>query len=545
MKFKGLLTLCLAGASLTAFAQTHNEGAEYYKADQFDNAKELLERGLNNAATDKAVANYYLGMIAVEENKLADAARYFDAGLQANPEYAYNYVGKGLLALKQGQDKVADEDFKMARKNSKKDPSLEIAIASAYNDADPVKFEKQITKCVEKARKYDMKNPDIYIFEGDVLRAKKDIGGAAAKYEMAAGYDKDYSPAYVKYANLFTKVNPDYAIKMLNDLLAVNSESALGQRELANAYYNAKDYKNAALKYGSYVNNPAHFKKDEDRYAFLLFYGGDYKKGYDYATQLLKNNPKNFTAQRYQFMNAAQLPEMKDQYLPLAEALLATHKTDPKNNKFAAIDYTLIASELSEAKRPDEALNVLLEGVAEIPDYANFHKQIANVYVDQDDLAKAADAYHDYLNKTEEPGYNDFVQQAIYAYYGGAQNIQKDPVASDKYFGMSAEYAQKASDMAPNQYKPIKILGDIAIAKAPNDEARKSAGQPLYEKAIVLLEGAADPSRYKTDAKTIYTYLGNYYISKDNVAKAKEYYNKFLELDPNNADVRKYVEGLK
>lgn len=50
MKFKGIMTLCLAGFAISANAQTHVEGAEYYKADQFDNAKELLLRSLNNSA---------------------------------------------------------------------------------------------------------------------------------------------------------------------------------------------------------------------------------------------------------------------------------------------------------------------------------------------------------------------------------------------------------------------------------------------------------------------------------------------------------------
>ena len=239
MKLKGLMTLCIAGASaLGVYAQTHVEGQEYYRADQLENAKELLTRALSNSGTDKAVANYYLGMIAADEKDTAAAAKYFEAGVQANPEYPFNYVGQGMLKLAGGDLKGAEASFKEAQKLSKKDPRLEIAIARAYEDSDPVKYEKQITKCVEKARKYNMKNPAIYVFEGDQLRVKKDVGGAAAKYEMAKNYDKNATEAYVKYANLFTRVNPDYAVKMLQELLTVNPQSALGQRELANAYYN-------------------------------------------------------------------------------------------------------------------------------------------------------------------------------------------------------------------------------------------------------------------------------------------------------------------
>ena len=77
---------------------------------------------------------------------------------------------------------------------------------------------------------------------------------------MAANYDKNATAAYVKYSSLFTQVNPEYAIKMLKNLLSVNPQSALGQRELANAFYNKGDYQNAANLYGTYVKNPSHFK---------------------------------------------------------------------------------------------------------------------------------------------------------------------------------------------------------------------------------------------------------------------------------------------
>ncbi len=40
------------------------------------------------------------------------------------------------------------------------------------------------------------------------------------------------------------------------------------------------------------------------------------------------------------------------------------------------------------------------------------------------------------------------------------------------------------------------------------------AAQPKYEEAVALLEKSPDPSRYARDAKTLYMYLGNYYIKK-------------------------------
>lgn len=547
MKFKGILTLCIAGFAASAMAQTHVEGAEYYKADQFDNAKELLVRSLNNQGTDKAVSNYYLGLIALQEGNKAEAQKYFDAGIAANPAYSYNYVGLGQITLMNGDVKGAQKLFKEAtnlnKKEAKKDASFQVAVARAYNSVDPVAYAKEIEKYLNTARKYNIENPDIYIFEGDNLRAQKQWGDAGAKYEMAANYNHDATDAYVKYANLFTQVNPQYAVNKLEELLQYNPDSALGLRELATAYYNGRNYSEAARQYGKYVQNPAHFKQDESRYAFLLFYGGDYKKGYDFATQLFKQDPSDFTAQRYQFMNAAQLPEMKDQLLPLAEALYAAHKANPTKNKFAPIDFTLVADEYNRGGKKQEAVDVLLEGIKEMPDFANFNKDLAMKYVDLNQITEAANAYKGYIAKNPDASYNEFVQQATFSYYAGVEN-KDNPEVANQFYADVLENAEKAAKILPDNYKPVKFKGDVAKQQA-TPENIESAAAPAYEQAIVLLEASQDPSRYKNDAKEMYNYMGNYYLSQKNVAKAKEYFNKYLQYDPNNEQYRKFVEGLK
>lgn len=541
MKLRTVFAACLAAMSLSAAAQT--DGVEYYKADQFANAKELLLRTAGQPGTDMAVTNYYLGLIALEEGNKTQAKDYFDKGIQANPQYPYNYVGLAQIDLLNKDAKAAEAQIKTAEKLVKKDASFHVAVARAYYDADPALYAKEIDKRIEKARKTDMQNPDIYIFEGDVQKDQKNWGAAAGRYEMATGYDNSATGAYVKYANLYTQVNPEYAVDMLNNLLALNPTSALGQREIANAYYNKKDYANAAQKYGEYVKNPAHFKQDEDRYAFLLFYGGDFQKGYDFASQLLVANPSNFTARRYQFMNAAQLPELSAQLLPMAEQLLAEHKANPAN-KFAAIDYNLISDEFKNAKRNDEAVEVLQEAIADMPTQASFNKNLAFLYAGMNQITNAAEAYKGYLAKTDEPGYNDFVQQATFSYYAGVENKTADPAKSAEYFDQTLEYVGKAAEILPTNYKPKKFVGDVAKQRATTDAEIKSAAAPAYIEAIELLEAKPD-ARYASDAKEMYNYMGNYYLDRKDVAKAKEYFNKYLEYDPNNEAYRKFVEGLK
>ena len=94
MKIKLFLSLLLAG-SLFASAQSqgYKDGIEYYKAGQYDNAKVILTKTIGDASTDKALANYYLGQTNLAQGDKAAAKQCFDAGVAANPDCAYNYVG--------------------------------------------------------------------------------------------------------------------------------------------------------------------------------------------------------------------------------------------------------------------------------------------------------------------------------------------------------------------------------------------------------------------------------------------------------------------
>lgn len=545
MKFKSLLTLCLAGASITAVAQGYKDGIEYYKADQFKNAKELLIRNINNADTDKAASYYYLGCIAMKEGNNAEALELFNKGIESNANYAYNYVGLGAIDLANNLPKAAEKQFKAAEKLAKKDLSVYVAVARAYYNADPVAYSAEIEKKLDKVRKssdnFAPKDADFYMLIGDMAADQSDWGKAASQYEMATSYEPSATEAYVKGASMYLKLNPTYAIDMLKKLLAMNPTSALGQRELADKYYDTKNYKEAVVEYAKYVKNPNHFKQDEDRYAFLLFFSGDYKAGYDFATKLLAENPANFTAQRYQFMNAAQMPEMKDQLLPMAEALVANHN---ETNRFAAIDYTLIADEFKNAKQYDKAIAVLEEGIKEMPENASFYKSLAMLYVEQNQIAKAADTYKGYITNLANPGFNDKSQYATFCYYGAIEAKATDVDRSNALFDEATAIAQELAEKYPTVPRGYKMLGDIKVQRANEAEVAVIAFDE-YKKACDIIVNEGNAAQFASDAKVVFNYLGNYYLEQGDVETAKVYFYKYLEIDPNNNAYRSFVEGLK
>ena len=109
MKSKILLSLLLSG-SITCFAQGYKDGIEYYKVSEFDNAKELLERNLNDASTNKSEAYYYLGCVALENGNMKDAAMFL-ANAGDSPE-AKN--ARGIFAAMNGDKEAALELFSQA-----------------------------------------------------------------------------------------------------------------------------------------------------------------------------------------------------------------------------------------------------------------------------------------------------------------------------------------------------------------------------------------------------------------------------------------------
>jgi Tfp pilus assembly protein PilF len=54
---------------------------------------------------------------------------------------------------------------------------------------------------------------------------------------------------------------------------------------------------------------------------------------------------------------------------------------------------------------------------------------------------------------------------------------------------------------------------------------------------------AAKKQSYLKNLITSYKFLASYNLAKKDDEKAKEYFNKILELDPNDADVKKALEG--
>lgn len=540
MKLKLVFSLCM-GAALGMSAQGFKDGVEYYRADQPEEAQIILINTLNDADTDQSTAYYYLGQIALKGGDTAKAKSYFDKGIAADADNAWNYIGLGSLALAQGNTSAAKGYFKDAKGKAKKNPDVLTEIARAYFVADPVKYTQEIDNALVDAKKAKKNAPAPFILEGDRL-AKTNVGDAAGMYEMAAQFDQglEHPEAYVKYARTYFPVNPEYAIQKLQDLLAQQPNSALAQRELAEKYYDNNQLTRAAEQYEKYIENPNSFKKDKQRLVGLLFFAKRYNDSYNLASELLADDPANFYMQRLMFYNKKALEE-KEAAKAAAEKLFSNPKAELNSQ-----DYIQYGELLQDLGQDTLAVESYEKAVAVSPEKTSLLKDLSGAYSTAKMYDKAADTMAKFIDSEgENANPNDILALARRYQNLAISYMETDSVAS----GVAADKALATIDKViariPDNPLVLNTKSDILRVKAfgtvtPDVVAADEAT------LAVLDSDPANLEKRKNIYTSIYGRLGNYYLngSGKDVAKAKEYFEKFYQLSPSD-ELRTFIDGLQ
>ena len=537
-------TMLIAGAALVVNAQGYKDGIDFYKIGKLDDAQELLERNLDKVETNKAEAYYYLGQVALKKGDTGTAKSYYDKGVQANPNFALNYVGQGAVALKNGNAKEAENLFKQAEKLAKKDPKLAIAIANAYYMADANAYAKQIDKQKKNAFKWNANDPDYYIFVGDDLAHKQEWGQAAGQYELAFQREPANIESRVKFSNVDFFLNENRAVEALEELLDLVPNSALVQRELAEKYYEASSIKGnvgkAVEHYGTYYNNPNHFAKDEIRYAQLLWMSKDFDKAEEVCDGLIANatDPSNkFFGYRLKFYSQCGEQDWEDAAETGAKffALPANERTP-----YSVTDYSYYATALNRTNRGAEAVATFEKAIQQYPDNADLRSQLANVYNASKDYVKAAEV----LQGIVDSGNYDAADlyRLANAYRKVADNTTDD-VVKQNAISKARSAINGAIEKEPNDLSNLNMLAQVELS-AENNEYTGGALN-AYKNLIDAVNKNPGDENANYYYMMGYRYLATYYSKQGQMPVAKDYYIKWLQYDPENENLRKFVEQLK
>jgi len=543
MKMKYLFSSLLSFViCISAFAQ-NNRGVDYFSLGEMKLAKDVFEKSVRQTPDE---SYYYLGEIALKAGNTAEARANYDKGVASNPEAAYSAIGLAKLELK-SNSKEADKALKDIIKKNKKNVPVLLEAAKAYFENG---MQEDGEKALSEARKADKKSPLIYIFEGDMLEKQAKAGDAAAQYDQAINFDPNCVLAYIKGAKVYESINPATATSMLKKALEINPSYAIANKYLAELSYHTGFYSQAIDSYKAYFAGGDYTIDDLTRYAAALYFTDDYSGALTAIKDGLAKEPNHRVLNRLLMYTNSKLKNYD-------EALAAGDKFFglPLGNdtiKFLVEDYTTYADVLKEKGEIDRAITEYQKAIELDPTKITIYKDIASSLSREGKPVEAGDLYQKYidLKKGEDIESSDYLQMGSY-YYRAAGAAAKATDEAEK--AKLPEYVSKADasfakviELAPESYQGYYWRANANTLLDP--DLSKGLANPYYEKMIEIIttDGNGQNQAQLTEG---YRYLAIYHLYQfdankkaDDKAKAKEFAEKVLEINPEDGTAKQIVE---
>lgn len=376
-----------------------------------------------------------------------------------------------------------------------------------------------------------------YVLHGDVCAAQDDGGAAASWYEQATYYDRQNPTAYVKYARVYQKVDPDGAVAMLEKLRQVMPDYPVDAA--AGYMYSNNSRLKTAIEFYDKVSDVT---KMEDYilydYASTAYVLEQYDKAVKLAAQGFQKYPKYVSFNRVGMYSCDKLKDYANA-VSYGEKLFATTDTV----KYTVNDYTYYADALSNVGRYDDAVSALKHIPEVDADNKEADKLISGVYVKAKKFAEAVASYNVYLNTIGDAAtYKDYDALAdIYIDESLAATDEEGKVAAlknaDKVYGTIAEKFDYAATYA--------VWKRAILNHQINPDLKAGIALPYYQQYISLVEPKADKTASESNKlATAYQYLAVHYIQNDKVADAKAYAEKLLQIRPED-ETAKQIISLK
>jgi tetratricopeptide (TPR) repeat protein len=522
-----------------AFGQNIQEGKLAIDYDKFEQARTIFTQ-LTQIQPTAGINYYYLGIANINLYNLSAAKDAFSKGILAEPNNPANYAGLGRTFLEEGKVNEAKVQFDKALSISRdkagriKDVNAIIFVADAMIAAETKLIDEAIA-LVDAAIENEKKpNYDLYVAAGDAYLEKNDAGRAASLYEKAISLDENNPKAHVRVSVIWLRVrNAEATRTSLESALKVNKNYAPALKAQAEYYYQTRQFENAKAAFTQYLNNSEQSLANKQRFVRILFRSKDYQNTLHLIDEILEVDKSDIYLYRLKGYSMFELSIDEKDTIRQSELINGSIEAINKffktivPEKIAGSDYEYLGK--AYAKLGNDSLAIEYYNIAVEIDPAKFelYREAGTNFYKQKKMMEASR----FLSK--------------YVLFGKAQ------LTDYQILGLSAIYSgQYAKGDSAYMYileqKPDYADGYYwrGVANASLDpDYQSDVAKVNYEQFISLAESTPD----KNKAKLIlsYEYIASYYIQKDQNKTAREYYNKALELDPNNKRVIDILKQIK
>jgi len=549
------LSLGLVVMGSASFAQNLDDAKKAIDAEQYAKATSMLKTLVSSQAS-KGENYFSLGDVYLRNDYVDSAKAVFTKGIAADPKYPLNYVGLGQSELAANNAAAAKANFdKAIAAASKKDYTVYLYIGKAYVAQDKPDFAAALP-ALQKADELDDKDkdPETFVALGDFYAAQKKNSEALSNYLRALNMNETLLRIKVQIGRMYkeSRAFPE-SENELKAVIAADANYGPAYREIAELYMQWANFEpaNFAAKSAEALTN---YKKYLDltdksfdarlRYAQFLYYAKDFKTLETETADLAKlypNNQKSVVISRLQAYSAAE--NKNPESLKMLTDFFAKN-TDTA--RLVASDYLYLGKAQLIAGQDSLALISITKAVAKDSTNVEALEDVGKALYNSKKYAAAAGVYRDAirLNPNGKGSLTNYyyLASANYFSYAIADRDKQNP---DKKILVEADSALAFINKSTPEFT-LAYITRARVARYMDDQTTpKGLMVPFYEQYLDLVtvkkpELAAAPAE-KRNLVEAYTNLGFFYSPTDK-AKATDYFNKALVVDPSNANA---TTGLK
>ncbi len=567
---KALLAALFLGAAtlIPATAQDIKTGLKDLEAERIPKAEQTF-RQLASAAPN-GDNQFYLGYFLLKTGKPDEAKAAFEKGVAADPKNQLNNVGLAAVALTKkdlATAKAKTDEAVAATKGKNGDVLFRAGeIYTMFEGDQGANDPARAIEFLERAKALDKKNQnyEIPMAMGDAYTLRNEGGPAVSRYEevidgpvAAASNNTVKAEANAKIGQLYLRSKQyKLAQDFFEKALASDPEFAPTYRSYADALVGSRAYKKASGIYDTYVQKSG--TKDPElllNVAKYYFLAGEHQKSLDYLDKL-KGQVKDPIIDRMTGWSNFALGHNDVAVQSLGKFISSAPQ------KVIADDYKYLGRAQAQLGTPEgDSLSIVnLLKAAPLDTTENLYKEVADRYYAAKRYDQAATYLREAIAKDDKPSNNDYLKLGLSYYNYGLQvpkmiadtaqqrvERQKAFMQADTAFARLAENAEKIGTPYPLAYYYRAQSNYFASGR----EAALASGAPvpLYEKFIEqAIAAQANPETGATTREqnrkyliTAYRYLIQNSIAKKDDAKARDYANKVLELDPNDKDAKDFL----
>lgn len=422
--------------------------------------------------------------------------------------------------------KAGKDLIKAYQKTYKNNERALVALGNVYLGQHNFEQASAIANSITTNKK--MNGTYAYMLLGDIAAIQDSVGNAGAaatQYQTAISLDPQNVAAYERYAKVYRRVNAQTAVAKLEELRKVKPDYPV---EATAADILVGDGKYAeALKWYDKANRANLNETNFYNYGYAAYINDQNDKALD----VINSGLQKFAGSEYLSRIGMMAAVSKKDY---ATALNFAKTLFGGTGKKVANDYMVYAKALAGGGQFDQAMEAVNKAKELDPANAEVLRTLADVYTLQGNEDKALEAQQQYLEKKTNANSSDYA--ALASTYMQKAEKQTDKAQRDAAYNKAIEVYEGMITKFPSISDWI-WLQEAYAAYGLNDADKVAE---LYKKVADFEEAKsslnADQKGY---LETVYYGLGYYHMKKKNDALAKEYFQKCLNINPNNADAKK------